>query len=127
MGLSAEIFRPILSLPPVTPTAFLWALALSVRALTIGYATVHSPQLCPTRLKSICCLQVLVWYLLGPRLDALRNVPGPFGWPVVGNLLPFVDKGANVYFEELSKQYGRIFKVTHQQPEHLLYRTTQSK
>lgn len=41
-----------------------------------------------------------------------RNIPGPFGWPVLGNLVQIATRDITLYIQDLEKEYGSIFKVT---------------
>ncbi|MEW5298015.1 MAG: hypothetical protein WDW38_003693 [Sanguina aurantia] len=54
---------------------------------------------------------LVVWYLFNPFVRfKYRHIPGPLGWPVIGNLLEFAVKGQPQLCHELTPKYGKVFK-----------------
>lgn len=53
----------------------------------------------------------LIWYISTVLNDPLRVIPGPPGWPILGNTLEFgVSVDQHSLLLKWAKQYGGIFK-----------------
>ncbi|MEW5298011.1 MAG: hypothetical protein WDW38_003697 [Sanguina aurantia] len=51
------------------------------------------------------------WAVLQPvKRWRYRNIPGPFGWPLVGNLYGIITKSIPVLVQELEAKHGPVFK-----------------
>lgn len=53
----------------------------------------------------------LVYFLSSKRNASGFNMPGPKGWPLIGNLFDINPLKPHLSFEQWSKQYGDIFQV----------------
>jgi hypothetical protein len=50
--------------------------------------------------------------ILGGRKQGGRQIPGPAGWPLIGNALQIPTKGEWIQFDAWGKEYG-MYKFTY--------------
>ncbi len=63
-------------------------------------------------LVAILLVTVLCVFLVRHRMsDPLREIPGPRGWPVLGNALEFSSPKRRYVLRDWSKQYGSVYKI----------------
>lgn len=92
----------------IVPKSFFDKIKNIVEDDIISFCKSH-PKLTITVGSSLCA--VLVYYAVGRKNDTFKDIPGPPSKPFLGNFMDFPSRREHLYFERLSKKYGKICKV----------------